>query len=136
MAKTKVVRPDRMQLHRMEFFGRHGVFAEERALGQRWYVDLDLQVDTREAGLTDDLTKSVNYAELFYSVKSVMEGESVQLLETLAERVAEHLLDTYSLIHEATVSVTKPHPPFDIHYAGVTIQITRAREDSPDESGA
>ncbi|NGP60624.1 dihydroneopterin aldolase [Paenibacillus thiaminolyticus] len=123
----RVVKPDRMQLHRMEFFGKHGVFAEERALGQRWIVDLDLQIDLQKAGQSDKLEDSINYAEVFYSVKSIVEGQSYQLVEALAERIAEGVLDGYPAIQEAHVRVTKPHPPFDIHFQGVTIDITRAR---------
>ncbi|MDU5144745.1 MAG: dihydroneopterin aldolase [Paenibacillus dendritiformis] len=126
----RVVKPDRMQLHRMEFFGKHGVFAEERALGQRWVVDLDLQIDLQKAGQSDKLEDSINYAEVFYSVKSIVEEQSYLLVEALAERIAETLLEGYPAIHEAHVRVTKPHPPFDIHFQGVTIDITRAREES------
>ncbi|WP_042228092.1 dihydroneopterin aldolase [Paenibacillus popilliae] len=124
----RVVKPDRMQLHRMEFFGKHGVFAEERTLGQRWIVDLDLQIDLQKAGQSDKLEDSVHYGEVFYSVKSIVEEQSYLLVEALAERIAETLLDGYPAIQVAHVRVTKPHPPFDIHFQGVTIDITRARE--------
>ncbi|MBN3524372.1 dihydroneopterin aldolase [Paenibacillus apiarius] len=139
MIKTKVAGYDRMQLHRMEFFGRHGVFQEERALGQLWYVDLDLQIDLRQAGVTDDLSDSVNYADIFYLVKSIVEGQSFQLVEALTERIAAALLEAYPKINEATVRVTKPHPPLDIHFQGLTVEMTRVRdrdERHVDESGA
>ncbi|MCY9517370.1 dihydroneopterin aldolase [Paenibacillus apiarius] len=139
MIKTKVAGYDRMQFHRMEFFGRHGVFQEERALGQLWYVDLDLQIDLRQAGVSDDLSDSVNYADIFYLVKSIVEGQSFQLVEALTERIAAALLEAYPKINEATVRVTKPHPPFDIHFQGLTVEMTRVRdrdERHVDESGA
>ncbi|MGZ9587125.1 dihydroneopterin aldolase [Paenibacillus marinisediminis] len=133
---TRVVGRDRMKLSRMAFFGRHGVFEEERKLGQRWYVDLDLQVDLRQAGLTDDLNESINYALIYEAVKTIMEQESHLLVERLAERIAAMLLGTFSLINEATVRVTKPNPPFDIHFEGVTMEITRARVTGCDDEGA
>ncbi|MCE5172377.1 dihydroneopterin aldolase [Paenibacillus profundus] len=139
MIKTKVEGYDRMQLHRMEFFGRHGVFQEERALGQLWYVDLDLQIDLRQAGVSDNLNDSVNYADIFYMVKSIVEEQSFQLVEALTERIAAALLDAYPRINEATVRVTKPHPPFDIHFQGLTVEMTRVRdqdEQCADESEA
>lgn len=125
--KTKVAGLDRMKLDRMSFYGKHGVFEEERVLGQRWFVDLDLQIDMQSAGLDDDLNQSINYAELHAAVKRIIEQESFQLVETLTERIASMLLHDFHRINEATVRVTKPNPPFDIHFAGVTIEMTRRR---------
>lgn len=130
MVNTKVSKPDRMQLHRIELFGRHGVFEEERRLGQRWIVDLDLQIDLRTAGVSDQLEHSINYAEIYNTVKQIVEEESYQLVEALTERIAAVLLAQYALIAEATVRVTKPNPPFDIHFQGVTIEMTRVRAES------
>lgn len=127
VVNTMISRPDRMQLHRIELYGRHGVFEEERVLGQRWIVDLDMQVDLRQAGLSDRLEHSINYAEIYHTVKAVVEEESYQLIEALTERLANVLLEQYFMISEVTVRVTKPHPPFNIHFQGVTIEMTRVR---------
>ncbi|MCG7410744.1 dihydroneopterin aldolase [Paenibacillus sp. ACRRX] len=124
---TRVVKPDRMKLERMAFFGKHGVFEEERRLGQNWFVDLDLQVDMQQAGVSDNLELSINYAFIHEVVKAIVEQESHLLVERLTERIATVLLATFPLINEATVRVTKPNPPFDIHFSGVTIEMTRAR---------
>lgn len=119
---------DKMTLTRMEFYGYHGVFEEERKLGQRYYVDLEFPLDLHPAGSTDDLTQSVNYAEVFYTVQEVVEKRSFQLIETLAENIASAVLGTYTKINELTVRVTKPHPPFNIHFQGVTVEIRRHRQ--------
>ncbi|WP_037285990.1 dihydroneopterin aldolase [Saccharibacillus sacchari] len=119
---------DKMIISRMEYYGRHGVFEEERRLGQRFYIGLELEMDLSAAGLTDDLTQAVNYAEVHETVKGVVEGESVQLIEALAERIASAVLGTYTRVDAATVRVTKPHPPFDIHFEGVTVEIRRSRK--------
>ncbi|GGO09285.1 dihydroneopterin aldolase [Saccharibacillus kuerlensis] len=119
---------DKMIISRMEYYGRHGVFEEERRLGQRFYVGLELELDLSAAGLTDDLEQAVNYAEVHETVKNVVEGESVKLIETLAERIASAVLRTYTRVEAATVKVTKPHPPFDIHFEGVTVEIRRSRK--------
>lgn len=119
---------DKMIISRMEYYGRHGVFEEERRLGQRFYIGLELEMDLSAAGLTDDLTQAVNYAEVHETVKGVVEGESVQLIEALAERIASAVLRTYTRVDAATVRVTKPHPPFDIHFEGVTVEIRRSRK--------
>lgn len=119
---------DKMIISRMEYYGRHGVFEEERRLGQRFYVGLELEMDLSAAGQTDDLEQAVNYAEVHETVKSVVEGESVKLIEALAERIASAVLRTYTRVEAATVRVTKPHPPFDIHFEGVTVEIRRSRK--------
>lgn len=119
---------DKMTLHRMEYYGYHGVFEEERKLGQRFYVDLELELDLQAAGLNDDLTQTVNYAEVHETVKNIVETKSFKLIEALAEHIASALLDTYTIINAVTVKVTKPHPPFDIHFQGVTVELRRTRK--------
>lgn len=118
---------DKMIIRRMEFYGYHGVFDEERKLGQRFYVDLTLEMDLRKAGESDDLSSTVNYAEIHELVKGVVEQRSFKLIEALAEHIASSVLDTYTMVDALTVGVTKPHPPFDIHFEGVTVEIRRTR---------
>jgi 7,8-dihydroneopterin aldolase/epimerase/oxygenase len=119
---------DKMKLHRMEYYGYHGVFEEERKLGQRYYIDLELELDLRGAGLQDDLDQTVNYAEVHALVKKIVETKSFKLIEALAEHIASSVLDTYTVINAVTVKVTKPHPPFDIHFQGVTVELHRTRK--------
>mgnify|MGYP001411117412 CR=1 FL=1 len=119
---------DRMLLNRMQFYGYHGVFPEENKLGQRFYVDLELSLDLSEAGRTDDLEKTVNYAEVYELVKKVAEGRAFRLIEALAENIASAVLHQYTNVNDVTVRVTKPHPPFDIHFDGVVVEIRRKRE--------
>lgn len=119
---------DKMVLRGMEYYGYHGVFEEERKLGQRFYVDLELELDLRQAGVSDDFSRTVNYAEVHELVKKIVEGQSFKLIEALAERIASSVLDTYTMVDALTVHVTKPHPPFDIHFEGVTVQIHRSRK--------
>lgn len=119
---------DKMVLRKMEYYGVHGVFEEEQKLGQRFYIDLELQLDLKEAGVHDDLTKTVNYAEVHERVKAIVQGKKFKLIEALAECIASDLLDTYTVIDALTVKVTKPHPPFDIHFEGVTVELFRTRK--------
>jgi len=118
---------DTIKLERIQLFGNHGVFAEENKLGQRFYVSLEMKLDLRAAGKNDDLAETVNYAEAYELVKRAVEGEPFKLIEALAETLATRLLDAYAKIHEVTVRVVKPHPPFDIVFDGVTVEITRRR---------
>lgn len=119
---------DKMILSRMEYYGYHGVFEEERKLGQRFYVDLELEMDLSKAAKTDDLTLTVNYAEIHDLLLDIMRTESFRLIEALAEHIASKVLDTYTIIDALTVRLTKPHPPFDIHFEGVTIELHRTRK--------
>ncbi|MFD0674789.1 dihydroneopterin aldolase [Cohnella sp. GCM10027633] len=118
---------DRMLLKRMVFFGYHGVIPEENRLGQKYYVDLDMRLDLDKAARSDDVNDTVNYAEVHALVKAIVEGPHVKLIETLAQKIASALLGTYTSIIEATVSVTKPNPPFDITFDGVTVELRRRR---------
>lgn len=118
---------DKMRLSRMQFYGYHGVFPEENKLGQRFYVDLELSLDLSKAGQTDDLEQTVNYAEVYERVKRIVEGKPFRLIEALAENVASDVLHQYTSVNDVTVRVVKPHPPFDIHFDGVTVEINRKR---------
>lgn len=119
---------DKMIIRGMRFFGYHGVLPEENRLGQRFEVDVELTLDLEEAAAADDLAKTVNYADLHARVKRIVEGPPCRLIEALARRIATDLLATYTNINEALVRVTKPHPPFDIHFDGVTVELRRKRE--------
>lgn len=125
---------DRMVLRRMVFYGYHGVFPEENKLGQKFCVDLDLRLNLDPAAKSDNVDDTVNYAEIHRLVKDIVEGPPVKLIETLADRIATAVLDTYTIIHDAEVSVTKPNPPFDIQFDGVTVMLRRSR--NPDGSVA
>lgn len=118
---------DKIILERMEFYGYHGAFAEENKLGQRFYVDVVAHVDIRPAAASDDLNQTINYVDIFERIRQIVEGQPYKLLETLTERIASVLLDDYTTINEVEVKVTKPHPPANIHFAGVAIQVHRKR---------
>jgi len=119
---------DRMALKRMVFYGYHGVYPEENKLGQQFIVDLDMRIDLSRAAASDEVDDTVNYADVHSLVKGIVEGPPVKLIETLAGRIAIGVLETYTSIHEVTVSVTKPHPPFDIKFDGVTVELRRRRD--------
>lgn len=119
---------DKIVLRHLEYYGYHGVFEEERKLGQRFYVDLELELDLHQAGIHDDLTQTVNYAEVHELVKGIVEKKSFKLIEALAEHIASAVLDTYTRVDALTVRVTKPHPPFDVHFDGVTVELYRSRK--------
>jgi len=101
---------DRIRLAGMVFYGYHGVSPEERSLGQRFVVDLDVEADLRPAGISDELSDTVSYTLLFNAVRAVVEGSPRKLLESVAEAAAGAVLDEFP-VTAVRVRVTKPAPP-------------------------
>ncbi|EPD49359.1 dihydroneopterin aldolase [Paenisporosarcina sp. FSL H8-0542] len=117
---------DYIHVNDMEFWGYHGVFAEETKLGQRFRVTLSLAVDLQEAGQTDNLEKTVNYAEAFFVCQKIVEGEPVKLVETVAERISQEILTKFEgIVKGCKVMLIKPDPPIPGHYRSVAVEITR-----------
>jgi len=119
---------DKMMIKGMKFYGYHGVFPEENKLGQKYYVDVELNMDLEHAALTDDLNSTVNYAEIHALTKTIVEGPPFKLIEALTGHIASQVLEVYTMVNEVTVRVTKPNPPFDIHFDGVTVELRRKRD--------
>jgi len=112
----------------MRFYGYHGAFPEENRLGQRFQVDVTLELDTRPAGESDDLDLTVNYAKVYEAAKEILEGEPVKLVETLTARLANTLLEQFEIIDACVVKVIKPDPPIPGHYDHVAVEIRRERD--------
>lgn len=114
-------------LQGMVFYGYHGVNPEERELGQRFIVDLELEKDLSAAGLSDDLTQTVNYASAYKLAREVVEGQPCNLIETVAERLATALLSRLS-IDGVRVRVRKPWAPVKGSVMdSVAVEIVRKR---------
>jgi dihydroneopterin aldolase len=119
---------DRIILEGMVFYGRHGVLPAERELGQPFVVDAELWLDLRPAGLSDDLAKTVDYGEVHRLAKQVVEGEPVDLTETVAERIANATLEEHPLVEVVRVKVKKPNVRLgDTVLDGSAVQIVRRR---------
>lgn len=118
---------DKIYLNNLSFYGYHGVLSEETKLGQRFNVDVVLELDLSEAGRTDDLKNSVNYAEVYEAVKGIVEGSPKKLIESVAEAIADIILKKFLLIDTCLVRVIKPDPPIHGHYDSVAVEITRTR---------
>jgi dihydroneopterin aldolase/2-amino-4-hydroxy-6-hydroxymethyldihydropteridine diphosphokinase len=116
---------DKIYINNLEFIGFHGVFPEEKKLGQKFLVSLELTVDTREAGKTGDLTKSVHYGLVAQDVEKIFLEKSIDLIETCAENIAEMVLKKYELVKEVKVTVKKPWAPLQMHFENVAVEISR-----------
>src|SRR4051794_34848343 len=117
---------DRIVLRGLVALGRHGVLPEERRDGQDFVVDAVLELDVRAAAATDDLTRTVHYGELAQALADVVRGEPVDLLETLAERLAAVCVAD-PRVEAAEVSVHKPAAPISESFADVAFTVRRTR---------
>lgn len=106
--------------------GHHGVFDHERADGQEFVVDVAVRLPLRPAAAGDDLAATVHYGELAEAVVAAIERDPVDLIETLAERIADVALG-FAAVRETTVTVHKPHAPITVPFDDVTVTITRGR---------
>lgn len=119
---------DKIILSGMVFYGFHGANPEEKELGQRFVVDLEVEYDLSTAGESDDLSDTVNYSRLYGIVKEVVEGPSLNLLEAVAQRIASNILERQP-VQSVMVRLKKPEVPIKgsiLDYAAV--QIYRRRE--------
>ena len=113
----------------MVFHGRHGTLPAEHELGQPFVVSVELQLDLRPAGTSDDLTKTVDYSEVHRKAREIVEGRPVQLVETLAERIAAAALDDHPTVEAVKVRVAKPHVRLGgTVLAGSAVEVLRHRE--------
>ena len=118
--------PDRITLRGVRAHAHHGVYAFERERGQMFSVDAVLEVDTRAAAAGDDLDKTVNYAELAQKLYAVLTGDPVNLLETLAQRLANVCLAD-ALVDAVEITVHKPQAELGVPFDDVTVSIRRER---------
>ena len=117
---------DRVALRGLAGVGRHGVFAFEREQGQRFVVDVVCTLDLAPAAATDDLELTVDYGVLGADVVAEIEGEPVQLIETLADRIAQICLRRPAVL-AVEVTVHKPEAPMPVEVADVAVTLTRSR---------
>ncbi|TDC22621.1 dihydroneopterin aldolase [Streptomyces sp. 8K308] len=117
---------DEIALHGLRARGYHGVLPHERAEGQTFVVDVRLGVDTRAAAAADELARTVDYGVLAEEVTAVVAGEPCDLVETLAQRIADRCL-AHPPVGWAEVTVHKPQAPIAVPFDDVTITIKRSR---------
>ena len=117
---------DRITLTGLRASAFHGVLAHERANGQLFLIDVVVHLSLREAGATDELADTIDYGELSQRIVDAVESDPVDLIETVAERVAELVL-TYPRAMMTEVTVHKPSAPITVPFGDVSVTITRGR---------
>ena len=123
-------RLDQIRLSGITALGYHGVFEHERREGQTFVADVVVHLDTRRAAARDDLAHTLNYGVLAEQVAAVLAGEPVDLIETVAERIAATVLAS-GIVQAVDVAVHKPHAPIQVPFGDVVVSIHRDRSKLP-----
>jgi dihydroneopterin aldolase len=118
---------DQIVLSGIHGFGYHGLFEQERKDGQDFFVDLTLSVDLKVASQSDAIEDTVNYAEITELVVEEITANPVNLIEKLAARIAERVLNQHIKVLSVTVTVHKPQAPVAAQLKDIAVVVTRVR---------
>jgi dihydroneopterin aldolase len=119
---------DKIIVKNIKAYGYHGALSEENVLGQNFYADVTLYKSLQKAGLTDDLTKSISYVDVYYDVEDLIKNRKFKLIESLAETIAHSILVKYG-IEKVDVEIRKPSAPINGSFDYVGVAITREIKD-------
>lgn len=117
---------DKIFINGLRVFGYHGVNRIEREHGQHFVVDIEARLDLREAGTTDLLGSTLDYDSIIKKVQNVIAHERFTLIEALAERISEVILENPE-VYATTIRVAKPKPPIEADLESVQVEIQRGR---------
>ena len=118
---------DRIVISNLVIFAKHGVFKEEKKLGQKFLLDIILNLDTQEAGISKNLEKTVNYGLLANEINELFTKKSNDLIETCGEEIALFVLKKYPIVNEVHVKIKKPWAPIGLPLDNVFVEIKRKR---------
>ncbi|SEO91201.1 dihydroneopterin aldolase [Amphibacillus marinus] len=118
---------DKILLNGLTFYGYHGALHQENELGQRFVIDLELELPLEAAGKNDDLVSSIDYGEVYNLTKAIVEGAPYKLIEAVAEKIVSTLFSAFTKLVSCRVKVIKPDPPIPGHYQSVAVEIYRDR---------
>ncbi len=107
--------------------GKHGALEQEKLVAQEFIVDVTLKLDLSEPAMTDDLTKTVNYEEVAVIIHRIITNTSFNLIETLAAKIADAIMELSPLTEELKVTVHKPTAPISVPFGDVAVTIKRQR---------
>jgi len=120
---------DLIRLNKMQFYGYHGVSAAERETGRRFEVDCELEVDLAEAGHSDQLADTIDYARVYDIISRITQDKAFSLLEGLARELAEAILAEFP-VYRVTLRVRKLHPPINGPIGSIEVELTRQQGDT------
>lgn len=118
---------DKIVIKDLEIFAYHGVLPEEKRQGQTFIVTVELFLDLHDAGASDDLGETVNYADVCDTISRVMTEEKYNLIEAAAESMAGTILLEYEKVKTVHIMLCKPEAPINMTFDTVYVDITRGR---------
>lgn len=119
---------DRIELRGLTVHANHGVLPHETEHGQTFTIDITCWLDFAQAAADDDLTQTINYAELAQLAHDIAAGTTRQLIETVATQIADEALQTYPQLHAVEVTLHKPHAPIPLVFQDVAVVARRSRK--------
>ena len=117
---------DKVNIKNLEVYAYHGVFQKEKIEGQTFLISASLYTDLRLAGKTDDLAKTLDYGEICRFIEAFVSGHKFNLIETVAELLAEKLLVEYKNVEKVWIEINKPNAPIALDFEAVSVEITRS----------
>ncbi len=116
---------DKIILTGIEVYGYHGCTPEERKLGQKFFVDVE--IDLIDADFNDDISKALDYVKILECVEKIVGGEPCNLIETVVENLAAKILADFELVDGVTITLHKPNAPLKFKYVDAAVKIYRKR---------
>lgn len=116
---------DIIRIDNLEVYAYHGAYDEEKEKGQYFYVNAELYTNTRKAGMNDDLDVSTNYGTVCDFIHDFMTKHTYDLIETVAEQLAQALLLEFKLVKSVLLEIKKPHAPIEGEFESVSVEIER-----------
>ncbi|MBO4395407.1 MAG: 2-amino-4-hydroxy-6-hydroxymethyldihydropteridine diphosphokinase [Eubacterium sp.] len=116
---------DEIRIKDLEIYGHHGVLKEENVLGQKFLVSMSLGLSLHSAGISDDISESIDYAAVSHLVKEEMEKTTYKLIEALAEHLCEAILIRFPVVERITMELKKPWAPILLPLDTVSVCMTR-----------
>jgi dihydroneopterin aldolase len=120
---------DKIIMKNMKFFGYHGVYLQEQSEGQDFIIDVEMHLDLRKPGNTDNLEDTIDYSKVYDLIGQISKGNKFRLVERLADVISREILSRYKEISEITVCVKKPEAPINGEFDWVGVEIERSRDD-------
>ena len=118
-----------ISVQQLAIYAHHGVFAEEKLLGQRFLLDIQLRIHAPEALIHDDIVRSVSYAHVIEETKNAFTETSYHMIETAADRLATHLLRRFDKATSVRISVHKPSAPIAAQFESIAATVEKTRGD-------
>ena len=126
---NRYARTAKLTITNAEFYGYHGVRAEERSLGGRYQVDAEIEYDASKTVVSDDISDAVNYEEVLYRIHEHVSGEPYNLIETMAFDIGVAIVETMPAVHSVTIRVRKINVPIQQVLDSVQAEITVQRRE-------